>query len=327
MYWRHDTTVTITLHTHTMANAFGRARCRRAARPGHVASRSSACTSLRSSASSSSDSTGGTRWSRSALYYVRMFVRDRRLPPLLLAPRLQDQPLVPVRARLPRRELGAEGRAVVGGASSRPSQVLRPAARTSTRRAQKGLWWSHVGWILCAQVRRDQVRAHQGLRAVSRAALAQQVAPGAAGAAGRWCWRSSVARRCWSGASSSRRCSCGTAPSPSTRCRTCSARCATRPSDDSKNNWLLALITIGEGWHNNHHYYQSTANQGFFWWEIDTSYYTLKALSWLGLVWDLRTPPRHIRDSHKSAATAPLPSQPLSASEAVPPRVAARPLD
>jgi len=61
-------------------------------------------------------------------------------------------------------------------------------------------------------------------------------------------------------------------------------------SDTSKNSLLLALITLGEGWHNNHHYYQSTANQGFFWWEIDISYYALKVLSWFGLVWDLRTP-------------------------------------
>src|SRR5262249_44810174 len=86
-----------------------------------------------------------------------------------------------------------------------------------------------------------------------------------------------------------------------------------------KNNWVLALVTCGEGWHNNHHYYQSTANQGFFWWEIDASYYTLKALSWLGVVWDLRTPPKHIRDAHKTP--------PGVAPEAGPPRVAAPRLD
>jgi len=60
--------------------------------------------------------------------------------------------------------------------------------------------------------------------------------------------------------------------------------------DDSKNSLILSLITMGEGWHNNHHYYQSSANQGFFWWEIDMSYYILKALSWVGIVWDLRKP-------------------------------------
>jgi stearoyl-CoA desaturase (delta-9 desaturase) len=64
--------------------------------------------------------------------------------------------------------------------------------------------------------------------------------------------------------------------------------------DDSKNNWWLALITFGEGWHNNHHHYQSATAQGWRWYEIDISYYVLKALSWTGLVWDLRAPPEHI---------------------------------
>jgi stearoyl-CoA desaturase (Delta-9 desaturase) len=65
--------------------------------------------------------------------------------------------------------------------------------------------------------------------------------------------------------------------------------------DESKNNWWLALITLGEGWHNNHHHYQSSTRQGFFWWEIDVSYYVLKMLSWTGLVWDLRAPPESVR--------------------------------
>jgi stearoyl-CoA desaturase (Delta-9 desaturase) len=62
--------------------------------------------------------------------------------------------------------------------------------------------------------------------------------------------------------------------------------------DDSRNNWLVALFTLGEGWHNNHHYYQSATNQGFFWWEIDVSFYLLRLLSWTGLVWNLRKPSR-----------------------------------
>jgi stearoyl-CoA desaturase (delta-9 desaturase) len=61
-------------------------------------------------------------------------------------------------------------------------------------------------------------------------------------------------------------------------------------SDDSRNNWILAIITLGEGWHNNHHHYQSSANQGFYWWEIDISFAILRVLSWCGLVWDLRMP-------------------------------------
>jgi len=61
-------------------------------------------------------------------------------------------------------------------------------------------------------------------------------------------------------------------------------------SDDSKNNWMLALLTLGEGWHNNHHHYQSSVNQGFFWYEIDISYCIIKVLSWCGIVWGLRKP-------------------------------------
>jgi stearoyl-CoA desaturase (Delta-9 desaturase) len=60
--------------------------------------------------------------------------------------------------------------------------------------------------------------------------------------------------------------------------------------DDSRNNWLLALLTMGEGWHNNHHAYPSSVRQGFKWWEIDLTYYILMLLSWLGIVWDLKTP-------------------------------------
>jgi len=65
-------------------------------------------------------------------------------------------------------------------------------------------------------------------------------------------------------------------------------------SDTSRNSFVLAVITLGEGWHNNHHYYMSTANQGFFWWELDISYYILRVLNALGLVSDLRTPPRRL---------------------------------
>jgi stearoyl-CoA desaturase (delta-9 desaturase) len=64
--------------------------------------------------------------------------------------------------------------------------------------------------------------------------------------------------------------------------------------DDSRNNWLLAILTLGEGWHNNHHAYQSSVRQGFRWWEFDPAFYVLKAMSWVGLVWDLKTPPEHV---------------------------------
>jgi stearoyl-CoA desaturase (Delta-9 desaturase) len=64
--------------------------------------------------------------------------------------------------------------------------------------------------------------------------------------------------------------------------------------DDSRNNLFLAIITMGEGWHNNHHAYQSSVRQGFKWWEIDPTYYLLRTLSWIGLVWDLKTPPEPV---------------------------------
>lgn len=64
--------------------------------------------------------------------------------------------------------------------------------------------------------------------------------------------------------------------------------------DRSRNNPLLAVLTLGEGWHNNHHFYMSAARQGFRWWEIDASYYTLRLLAWLGVVWDLREPPASV---------------------------------
>jgi stearoyl-CoA desaturase (delta-9 desaturase) len=69
--------------------------------------------------------------------------------------------------------------------------------------------------------------------------------------------------------------------------------------DDSRNNWLLALFTMGEGWHNNHHAYQSSVRQGFRWWQLDLTYYVLKLMSFAGLVWDLKTPPQAVvRNEH-----------------------------
>ena len=63
-------------------------------------------------------------------------------------------------------------------------------------------------------------------------------------------------------------------------------------NDLSRNNAFLAVLTLGEGWHNNHHHYQSSARQGFFWWEIDVSYYTIRLLAVLGIVSAVREPPK-----------------------------------
>jgi len=67
--------------------------------------------------------------------------------------------------------------------------------------------------------------------------------------------------------------------------------------DESRNNPLLALITLGEGWHNNHHRYPSAARQGFYWWELDLSWYGLKLLAALGIVRDLRPVPRSVLEA------------------------------
>jgi len=64
--------------------------------------------------------------------------------------------------------------------------------------------------------------------------------------------------------------------------------------DASRNNFWLALVTMGEGWHNNHHYYMTSTRQGFYWWEVDVTYYMLTLMSWLGLVWELREPPARV---------------------------------
>jgi stearoyl-CoA desaturase (delta-9 desaturase) len=66
--------------------------------------------------------------------------------------------------------------------------------------------------------------------------------------------------------------------------------------DDSRNHWFLAFITMGEGWHNNHHYYRHSANMGFYWYELDLTYYILKLMSAVGLIWDLKAPPAHVLD-------------------------------
>lgn len=70
--------------------------------------------------------------------------------------------------------------------------------------------------------------------------------------------------------------------------------------DESRNNWWLAILTLGEGWHNNHHFYPNSARQGFHWWQIDISYYILRALQAVGLIHDLRPVPAHIRDGQRS---------------------------
>jgi stearoyl-CoA desaturase (delta-9 desaturase) len=66
-------------------------------------------------------------------------------------------------------------------------------------------------------------------------------------------------------------------------------------ADDSRNSWLLALLTFGEGWHNNHHHYPSAAAQGFRPWEVDVTWYGLRALAALGVIRELHPVPEELR--------------------------------
>jgi len=69
-------------------------------------------------------------------------------------------------------------------------------------------------------------------------------------------------------------------------------------TNTSRNNWLMAIFTLGEGWHNNHHHYPLTARAGFYWWEYDIVYYILTMLSWLRIVTDLKQLPVEIREDN-----------------------------
>jgi len=77
-----------------------------------------------------------------------------------------------------------------------------------------------------------------------------------------------------------------------------------KTSDTSRNSLILALITFGEGWHNNHHYYSTSTRMGFFWWEVDISYYILRVLAALGIVWELKPPPERAYQTAAMVADA-----------------------
>ncbi len=168
----------------------------------------------------------------------------------------------------------------------------------------KGFWWSHMGWIVCAKFEETDVVGikeflrYPELRWLNRYHL---VPPALLGLG---CYLLGGASVLFGGFFlSTVLLYHGTFLVNSLAHVWGRRRYAT--TDTSKNSLLIALVTNGEGWHNNHHYYQSTANQGFFWWEIDVSYYVLRVLSWGGVVWDLRTPPKHVLEANRLADTAP----------------------
>lgn len=158
---------------------------------------------------------------------------------------------------------------------------------------QRGFLWAHIGWILSDEhelTRWDQVRdlaQYPELRWINKYHLIPAIIYGALmfllGGWGAFVWGFVVSTvLLWH----------GTFTINSLMHLWGSRRYTT--TDTSRNSFLLALITLGEGWHNNHHCYMGSANQGFFWWEFDGSYYVLVLLSWLGAVYDLRKAPLEV---------------------------------
>ena len=159
---------------------------------------------------------------------------------------------------------------------------------------QSGFWWAHMGWILARDLEgtdqgriRDFAR-YPELRWLDRWWMLPPIAAGVAtfaiGGFFALVWGFAVCQvLCWH----------GTFTINSLSHLWGRKRYAT--SDDSRNNPVLALVTMGEGWHNNHHHYQVSARQGFYWWELDVTYYVLRALAAVGLVWDLHGVPDHVR--------------------------------
>ncbi len=71
-----------------------------------------------------------------------------------------------------------------------------------------------------------------------------------------------------------------------------------KTEDNSRNSFILALFTLGEGWHNNHHHYPAAARQGFFWWELDITYYVLKLFEKLRIISHVRGVPKSILEKN-----------------------------
>ena len=173
----------------------------------------------------------------------------------------------------------------------------------------RGLWWSHVGWILCKRYSATNEEAvkdlaqypelrwinkHHGVPPFILGAslfflgvYLQHAAPGL--------HTDGIQMLCWGFFTST------TLLYHGTFCINSLAHLIGRKrfdtGDESKNSLILSLVTLGEGWHNNHHRFPYCERQGIYWWEIDVSHYVLRVFSWFGLVWDLKLHPEDIYES------------------------------
>jgi stearoyl-CoA desaturase (delta-9 desaturase) len=155
--------------------------------------------------------------------------------------------------------------------------------------ARRGFWWSHVGWILSSRYDETNYAAIKDLARYPELVWLNKyhLVPSLTALVATWLV-GGLDGLVWAGVIPTVLLWHGTFTINSLSHIFGKRRYLT--TDTSRNNWLLALITLGEGWHNNHHYHQNTANQGWFWWEVDVTFYVLKALSWVGVVSGLRVP-------------------------------------
>ncbi|GIK53134.1 MAG: hypothetical protein HPKKFMNG_02106 [Planctomycetes bacterium] len=177
---------------------------------------------------------------------------------------------------------------------------------------QRGFWWSHCGWILCRKYDKTPFELipdfakFPELRFINKFHLLPPISLGVATfffgyALGGW--TSAWAALLFGFFGSTVFLYHVTFMINSLAHVFGTRRFATR--ETSRNNWILALLAGGEGWHNNHHHYMASANQGFKWWEIDTSFYIIKLASYVGLVSDVRKVPKHMMEKHLLKTGAP----------------------
>jgi stearoyl-CoA desaturase (Delta-9 desaturase) len=207
--------------------------------------------------------------------------------------------------------------AVLGGASAQRGVLWWAAHHRDHHRysdgpddvhspLRRGFWWSHVGWILSRRhhgtklERVKDLARYPELRFLDRFHLLPPVALGAGlFVAGGWpavlwgffvstvvLWHATFAINSLAHVVGRRRYETG---------------------EGSRNSFALALVTFGEGWHNNHHFYPASSTQGFYWWELDASFLVLRFLSVIRVVNDLRVPPPRVLRAHLDAGAAPAP--------------------
>ena len=174
---------------------------------------------------------------------------------------------------------------------------------------RRGFWWSHFGWFLLSDAHTEVVRAlvpdllrYPELRALDRwhllpgvlLALACYFLGGGYDALVCGFFVSTVAL--WHATF--------TINSLSHMFGTRRFQCEFQGDCNARNNVWLAILTLGEGWHNNHHSFMGSARQGFYWFEFDPSYWMIRVLARLGLVSQVREPPMHELERRRLPAAA-----------------------